>query len=71
MQTLHGQGVGRFCLDEARGFREEIWTALNWLLEESRRKLTGRCFWCLGGEEPIDCDATGFGFVCSALVAER
>ena len=73
MKTLYGQGTGRFSAEEARGFREEIWVRLEGMLGESRRrKGTGKeCFWCLGGEQPTGCDATVFGFVCSALVAER
>ena len=46
------------------------------MLGESRRKAMGagrggECFWCLGGEEPTECDTTLFGFVCSALIADR
>ncbi|KAF2097653.1 hypothetical protein NA57DRAFT_77905 [Rhizodiscina lignyota] len=76
-QTLHGQGTGRFTAEEARKFREEIWSTLNGLLEESRRKKAqlhdgnddDSCFWCLGGERPTECDTTVFGFINSALVA--
>lgn len=72
VKTLHGQGTGRFSAEEARGFREEIWRRLNGMLAESRRKRAGKeCFWCLGREEPTDCDTTVFGFVCSALIAKR
>jgi hypothetical protein len=78
-QTLHGQGVARYSADEARGFREEIWTRLNGLLEESMRKSLQKrddrddesCFWCLGGDEPTECDTTLYGFINSALVAKR
>jgi hypothetical protein len=73
-QTLHGQGTGRYTSEEVRALREEIWTTLEGLLEESRKKALARggtddCFWCLGGNEPTDCDTTLFGFVCSALIA--
>jgi hypothetical protein len=79
VRTLHGQGTGRFSAEEARRFREEIWTGLNGLLEESRKLAVSRsgaakagsCFWCLGGEEPTECDTTVFGFINTALVAER
>jgi hypothetical protein len=78
-QTLYGQGVGRFNDDEARRFREEIWTTLEDLLNERRKvaiqrnegKDQGSCFWCLGGERPTDCDTTVFGFIVSTLVAKR
>ncbi|PMD47749.1 hypothetical protein L207DRAFT_576510 [Hyaloscypha variabilis F] len=75
VKTLYGQGTGRFSAEEARGFREEIWVRLEGMLGESRRRREGRgkekeCFWCLGGEQPTGCDATVFGFVCSALFAE-
>lgn len=72
VQTLHGQGTGRFSAEEARGFREEIWGRLEGLLGDSRRRRNGKgSFWCLGGEGPTECDVSVFGFVCSALVAER
>jgi hypothetical protein len=71
-KTLYGQGTGRFSAAEAKGFREEIWTNLNAMLEESRRKSqVGECFWCLGGELPTECDMSVFGFVNSALIANR
>jgi hypothetical protein len=73
-QTLHGQGTGRFTNDEAKQFREDIWTNLDGMLAESRAKRAenGReCFWCLGGEEPTECDTSVFGFIVSALVAKR
>lgn len=78
-QTLHGQGTGRYSADEARRFREGIWTSLHGLLEESRKKALercggaddGSCFWCLGGDGPTECDTSVFGFVCSALIAKR
>jgi len=71
VKTLHGQGTGRFSKEDARGFREEIWERLEGLLGESRRRKGKGCFWCLGGEEPTECDVSVFGFVCSALVADR
>jgi Glutathione S-transferase N-terminal domain len=74
VKTLHGQGTGRFSVQEARGFREEIWVRLNGMLAESRKKQSSRpneCFWCLGGDGPTSCDSTVFGFVSSALIADR
>ncbi|KAJ9647370.1 hypothetical protein H2199_002359 [Coniosporium tulheliwenetii] len=77
--TLHGQGTGLYSADEARRFREDIWTNLDGLLEESWKKAqercggtdNGSCFWCLGGDGPTECDTSVFGFVCSALIAKR
>lgn len=77
--TLHGQGTGRFSAEEARGFREEIWSTLNDMLEESRRNALQRgsgndndaCFWCLAGDRPTECDTAVFGSIISALVATR
>lgn len=74
VKTLHGQGTGRFSAEEAKRFREEIWVRLDGMLGESRAKGKTRgkeCFWCLGGKGPTSCDATVFGFIISALVAER
>jgi hypothetical protein len=75
VKTLHGQGTGRFSVAEARGFSREIWVSLNGMLGESRKKKRSsegkECFWCLGGEGPTSCDAAVFGFVSSALIAER
>jgi hypothetical protein len=73
--ALYGQGAGRFSDEQAKDFREGIWTRLDALLRESRAKGTGmgkeECFWCLGGEEPTDCDTSVFGAVCAVLVAKR
>jgi hypothetical protein len=73
-QMLHGQGTGRFTAAEAKQLREEIWTTLDGMLAESRKKRAGNgkeCFWCLAGEEPTECDTSLYGFICSALVAKR
>ncbi|KAF1983199.1 hypothetical protein K402DRAFT_396905 [Aulographum hederae CBS 113979] len=76
ISTLHDLGVGRYSDAEVVAFQEEVWMALEDMLAESLAKadekgLDGerRCFWCLGGTEPTECDTTVFGFVSSMLVA--
>jgi hypothetical protein len=75
--ALYGQGAGRFSDDQAKDFREGIWMRLDTLLRESRKRRKGmevgkeECFWCLGGEEPTECDTSVFGAVCAVLVAKR
>jgi hypothetical protein len=76
--TLHGQGTGRFTVEEATQFRRDIWTRLNGMLEESKKKAardgggqeSTACFWALGGDEPTECDTTLFAFICSDMVAK-
>ncbi|KAL3436680.1 hypothetical protein BDV09DRAFT_43489 [Aspergillus tetrazonus] len=72
VQTLHGQGTGRYSADEIEKFREEVWGAVNDLLVASKVKAQDRAgpFWVLGGETPTEADATVFGFVVSALICE-
>jgi hypothetical protein len=71
LRTLHGQGTGRFSDDEICAFRKEIWESINAYLEESRRQATpNECFWVLGGAKPTEADATVYGFIVSALVAD-
>ncbi|KAL4740520.1 hypothetical protein BDV11DRAFT_204296 [Aspergillus similis] len=72
VQTLHGQGTGRYSADEIEKFREEAWGAVNDLLVASKVKAQNRAgpFWVLGGEKPTEADATVFGFVVSALICE-
>jgi hypothetical protein len=72
--TLHGQGTGRFSAAEAKQFREEIWTTLDGMLAESRKKAARddrSCFWALGADEPTECDTSLYGFICSGLLAKR
>ena len=77
--TLNGQGTGRFTDAELQAFSKELWTTINGLLAESKRKARERwtswdsegCFWALGGPEPTECDTTLYGFINSALVAAR
>ena len=73
--ALYGQGAGRFSDDQAKDFREGVWMRLDALLRESRKRRKGmgeeECFWCLGGEEPTECDTSVFGAVCAVLVAKR
>ncbi|BCS26292.1 glutathione S-transferase family protein [Aspergillus puulaauensis] len=77
VQTLHGQGTGRYSADEVQEFRVEAWNAVNDLLVASKVKKTqhqeqqgdaDQPFWVLGGEEPTEADTTVFGFVISALI---
>lgn len=71
LRTLHGQGTGRFSDEEVCAFRNEIWESVNAFLEESRRRATpNECFWVLGGTQPTEADATVYGFIVSALVAD-
>ncbi|KAL4997860.1 hypothetical protein BDV10DRAFT_168657 [Aspergillus recurvatus] len=72
VQTLHGQGAGRYSAEEIQGFREEAWGAVNDLLVASKEKAQNRGgpFWVLGGEKPTEADTTVFGFVISALICE-
>jgi hypothetical protein len=71
VRKLHDQGTGRFSEEEIRRFRREIWESVNAFLEESR-KSAGKegCFWVLGGDQPSEADATVFGFIVSALIAD-
>ncbi|PVH98107.1 hypothetical protein DM02DRAFT_616049 [Periconia macrospinosa] len=67
IRKLDYQGIGRFTYAEMRELIEEIWTALNALLQESKSKAEpGECFWLLGGSEPTEADATVFGFSISS-----
>ncbi|KAL4934364.1 uncharacterized protein BDV17DRAFT_286079 [Aspergillus undulatus] len=77
VQTLHGQGTGRYSAEEVQGFRVEAWKAVNDLLVASKAKAKevvgsddGRPFWVLGGEAPTEADTTVFGFVVSVLVCD-
>jgi hypothetical protein len=73
MQTLYGQGTGRFSPEEISSFRLQIWESINALLVSSRSKSKAASasdctFWVLGTEEPTEADTTVFAFICSALV---
>lgn len=77
VQTLHGQGTGRYTDEEVQGFRSELWTAVNDLLVASRAKKAAnlaefkeKLFWVLGGEEPSEADAAVFEFVVSGLLCD-
>ncbi|KAF5874214.1 putative failed axon connections [Botrytis fragariae] len=73
--TLYGQGTGRFTSEEIMVFRKEIWQSLDGLLETSRKPTLDVApakkdpFWCLGGEQPTEADASLFGFIISILVS--
>ncbi|KAL4917841.1 hypothetical protein BDW62DRAFT_201394 [Aspergillus aurantiobrunneus] len=72
VQTLQGQGTGRYSAEEIRGFRVEAWEAVNDLLVALKAKTQSgdAPFWVLGGEEPTEADTTVFGFVVSALICD-
>ncbi|KAJ6106525.1 glutathione S-transferase [Penicillium capsulatum] len=72
VQTLQGQGTGRFSADEIAAMREELWGSLGSLLllakaSRSEEDADGM-FWALGGKSPTEADAVCFGFIVSALV---
>jgi hypothetical protein len=69
--TVYLQGVGRYSDGEAAMLVKEIWMSIDGMLVE-RRKLakSGEPFWCLGGTQPTEVDASLFGFITSGLVCE-
>ena len=75
---LQTQGTGRYSADEIRGFRGEVWEAVDDLLGESIQKAAARKktsgakepFWCLGGEGPTEADTCLYGFIVSAMVSK-
>lgn len=76
MQTLHLQGCGRFSPEEQRTSRQGIWQTMEEALVERRsaavagdKAANKTPFWCLGGDQASEADATLFGFINSALVA--
>lgn len=77
MQTLHLQGCGRFSEEEQRANRHAIWRTIEEaLVERWRAAVAGNKatdskapFWCLGGQQATEADATLFGFINSALIA--
>ncbi|KAL3471979.1 hypothetical protein BJX99DRAFT_236315 [Aspergillus californicus] len=82
VQTLHGQGTGRYTADEITLFRREVYEALNNLLVASRAKDNVNAdtkgstngskspFWVLGGDEPSEADTTVYGFIISAFICD-
>jgi hypothetical protein len=72
VQTLHGQGTGRFTDEEIATFRLEIWENINKLLELSKKKLQTKSrdeiFWLLGGSHPSEADMILFGMIVSVLI---
>ncbi|KAF2490774.1 putative glutathione S-transferase [Lophium mytilinum] len=71
VQTLYGQGTGRYSADEIRTFRLEIWENVNALLVCSKSASpegSRAAFWIFGGAGPSEADAVVFGFVVSVLV---
>ncbi|OCK73873.1 hypothetical protein K432DRAFT_410342 [Lepidopterella palustris CBS 459.81] len=71
MQTLHGQGTGRYTASEIQSFRQEIWEGINALLLSAKFEAddaSTKPFWVLGGKGPTESDATLFGFIVSVLV---
>lgn len=76
LQTLHGQGTGRYTSEEVAAFRHEIWQVINDQLKSSSTESKSdhdskEPFWILGGARPTEADATLYGFIISVLVAER
>jgi hypothetical protein len=76
MQTLHGQGTGRFSGAEIALFRNDVWENLDNLLVESKRKQAikkqelNEPFWAMGGDGPTEADTVLFGFIVGALVCD-
>ncbi|KAL4806484.1 hypothetical protein BDV18DRAFT_159658 [Aspergillus unguis] len=74
LQTLNGQGTGRYSDEEIQEFRVEAWSAVNeWLVASKAQQLQNneeRLFWIFGGQEPSEADAVVFGFVVSGLVCD-
>jgi hypothetical protein len=71
VNTLNGQGTGRYTAEEIASFRREIWESVNGLLVSSEARTSGSgAFWVLGGEQPTESDATLFGFIVSVLVCD-
>jgi hypothetical protein len=70
--TLHGQGTGRFSIDEIASIRQEIWENVDALLRASKSKSTAsksdEPYWILGGNEPTEADIVVFGFIVSVLI---
>ena len=73
MQTLHGQGTGRYSAGEIKSFRREIWEGINALLLHARKMAKDAAnnepFWLLGGDHPTEADTTVFAFITSVLVS--
>ena len=73
--TLHGQGTGRYSVEEIGEMRRQAWRTIEGALEsvrsEQKKRGNGEPFWILGKDEPTEADATLFGFVVSSLIAER
>ncbi|GAB1315630.1 hypothetical protein MFIFM68171_05840 [Madurella fahalii] len=72
VNTLHGQGTGRYSAEELRWFQREAWGDLDALLAESRARnaaaASDKPFWLLGRAEPSEADAALYGFITSSLV---
>ncbi|EED17539.1 glutathione S-transferase, putative [Talaromyces stipitatus ATCC 10500] len=73
--TLHGQGTGRFSLEEIHSFRSKIWHDIDNLLAESRHKTSAAAagrnvFWALGRKGPTEVDTSLFGFIIGGLVCD-
>lgn len=71
IRKLDYQGIGRLTDAEMWDSIEEIWAAVDALLQESKAKAgQGECFWLLGESEPTEADATVFGFAISSQLAK-
>lgn len=74
VQTLHGQGIGRFSSEEIAAMRAEIWENLSTLLLSAKRvqsnEYSDGVFWIHGRRTPSEIDAVCFGFIVSALISK-
>lgn len=79
MQTMHGQGTGRFSVDELAVLRREVWDHVNSLVVDARNVALQRRagdgdddddepFWVFKGAEPTEADSTLFGFITGSLM---
>lgn len=68
--TLHGQGASRYTEEEIRIFGTEIWSSIDALLVDSKKKKADhqKPFWVLGGEGPSEVDTSLFGAISAQLV---
>ena len=74
-QTLHGQGTGRFSVEELKAFSHSVWENVNALLVAARKRKTDdgmadALFWALGHDEPSEADATLYGAIAGSLLAD-
>jgi hypothetical protein len=70
--TLHGQGTGRFSLDEIHSMKESIWQNIEHLLANAKGKAPKDqpVFWLFGGKQPTEADTVVFGFIIGSLICD-